>query len=155
MLKTVPFQDRMEARHSDLNAIQSSARATFDTLVADAVTAVRPGYAGFIATKNSATELQIAPGRIYRPDGALFEMAVATTRNVTAILPAATKRLVAVIAYGQEEDSRNETEISWSISKATPPNRARWWLSASVQQRSIWCRVRRVAHCRVPSSIRA
>jgi hypothetical protein len=109
MLKTVPFQDRMEARHSDLNAIQSSARATFDTLVADAVTAVRPGYAGFIATKNSATELQIAPGRIYRPDGALFEMAVATTRNVTAILPAATKRLVAVIAYGQEEDSRNET----------------------------------------------
>jgi hypothetical protein len=26
MLKTVPFQDRMEARHSDLNAIQSSSR---------------------------------------------------------------------------------------------------------------------------------
>ena len=57
MLKTVPFQDRMEARHSDLNAIQSSTRATFDTLVKDAVTADAPGYAGFTVTKNSATEL--------------------------------------------------------------------------------------------------
>jgi hypothetical protein len=109
MLKTVPFQDRMEARHSDLNAIQSSTRATFDTLVKDAVTADAPGYAGFTVTKNSATELQVAGGRIYRPDGAIFEMAQASTRNIVSILPSATKRLVAVIAYGQEEDSRNET----------------------------------------------
>lgn len=109
MLKTIPFQDRMEARHSDLNAMQSSVRSTFDTLIRDAVTSVAPGYAGFITTKVSATELQVAAGRIYRPDGAAYDMASATTRNVVSILPAATKRLVAVIAYGQEEDSRNET----------------------------------------------
>ena len=82
MLKTVPFQDRMEARHSDLNNIQGSARATFDTLVKDAVTADAPGYAGFVVTKNSATELQIAAGLVSRPGGAVFEREQASTRNL-------------------------------------------------------------------------
>lgn len=109
MLKTVPFQDRQEARHSDFNGIQANARAAVDTLTRDAVTAVAPGYAGFAVTKNGSTELVIAAGRIYRTDGACFELEQQSTRSITSILPSATKRVVAVIAYGREEDSRSET----------------------------------------------
>ena len=109
MLTSIPFQDRQEARHTDFNGIQTAARSTIDALVKDAVTAVAPGYTGFGLSKNGNTELVIAAGRIYRQDGACFELATQSTRSVATILPAATKRVVALIAYGREEDSRTET----------------------------------------------
>ncbi len=113
MFRTVPFQDRMEARHTDFNNFQSAARESVDRLTADAVTAGTAGYAGFLVTQSSATELKVAPGRLYRGDGSAFIMTAEVTRSVVSILPTATQRLVALIAYGQEEDSQTDVRDFW------------------------------------------
>lgn len=104
MQKNVIFRDYQEQQAQDHNDIQTYARAAFDSLVNDAVTATRR-FAGFNAVKTAQTEVQIAAGRFYDANGAVYARATTLTQSMTAYLPAVAKRIVSITAHGAETET--------------------------------------------------
>lgn len=106
MEKVVVFRDYQEQQAQDHTDLQAYARATFDHLVLDAVTATRR-YAGFNVSKTAQAEIQIAPGRFYDVLGAMYHRDTTLVQNMLTYLPAVAKRKVLVSVYGAE----NETDV--------------------------------------------
>jgi hypothetical protein len=98
--KQVIFRDRQEAQAGDFNNAQDFARQSLDHIVRDGIVAEK-AFAGFLVTQKSATEIEIAPGRLYR-QGAVFEREDAPVRDLFSFLPVAVKRIVTVVGWGQE-----------------------------------------------------
>lgn len=117
MLKRVQFRDYQEQTADDHNNGQAFAQATFDTLVADAVTSSRR-YAGFAAVKTGQVEVTVAAGRVYDPDGKIFARETAYTANMTAYLAAASTKIVALSAFGGVIQG-DEQEREFLINAAT------------------------------------
>lgn len=99
MQKQVIFRDRQELQAQDLNNVQSFTAGSFDTLVADTVTNDRR-YAGLAVAQTSNAEVQVGTGRMYDA-GQVYVSDVPVTKDLLTNLPVASKRIVAVIAFGQ------------------------------------------------------
>jgi hypothetical protein len=107
MEKTVIFRDYQEQQSADHNNIQVYARASFDDLVNDAVTATLR-YSGFAVTRSNQAEITIGPGRFYGKNvngqvGAVYSLPVQTVESMVQYLAAASQRIVTVVAYGNED----------------------------------------------------
>jgi len=109
MEQTVTFRERQNLSAGDFNAMQAIAQGSIDALIAAAVTD-RPVYHGFQVTKTEAASVRVAPGRYFASNGAVYVRETETLRDFisTASLPANALRKVAVITYGQLEDTHIE-----------------------------------------------
>lgn len=106
MEKRVIFRDYQEQQAQDHTDLQAFARASFDHLIQDAITATRR-YAGFTVTKTAQAEIQIAPGRFYDVLGAMYHRDTTQVQSMLTYLPAVAQRKVLVSVYGNE----NETDV--------------------------------------------
>ena len=103
MESTVIFRDGMDNDPADHNKVQAFVQRSLDHLVADAVTPDRK-YAGFLASTSAAAEITVQPGRLY-VGGKVYDRASAFVRNFATTLPIASKKIVLVVAYGQEAET--------------------------------------------------
>ncbi|MBI1649879.1 hypothetical protein [Hyphomicrobium sulfonivorans] len=101
MEQQVIFREYQEQTAGDHNNIQDFTRRSFDHLTNDAVTKTNR-YAGFAVVKTAQIEVQVAAGRMYDQNGAIFARNSSLSQSLTSHLPAAAKRIVAVSCYGQE-----------------------------------------------------
>src|SRR5215218_2811597 len=104
MEKIRKFRDYQEEQASDHADLQAYARASFDHIVYDAVTASRR-FSGFDTMKTAQAEITIQPGRFFDVLGAVFARASSLKQSMVAYLPASAKRYVTVCAYGNEVDT--------------------------------------------------
>lgn len=103
MERTVIYRDRQELQSADLNATQEFARASLDHVVRDSIEGGK-AYAGFSASKTSATEVTLSPGRLYAA-GAVYARGEDIVVDLFNVLPLITKKRVAIVAYGQEVET--------------------------------------------------
>lgn len=106
MEQQVIFREYQEQTSGDHNNIQAFTRQSVDHLTKDAVTSSNR-YAGFAVVKTAQAEVQVSSGRMYDQNGAIYNRAATLTQSMVAYLAAASKRIIAVSVYGQE----NETDI--------------------------------------------
>ncbi|MEW5782767.1 MAG: hypothetical protein ACOY6N_01490 [Pseudomonadota bacterium] len=105
MEKQVLYRDRQELQAADLNNTQSWADEAQRHLVSDAITPERQ-FVGLTVTARSATEIEVAPGRLYDgPSGKVFSIESAQVHSVFAMLPLQDQKWLAISAFGQEEDT--------------------------------------------------
>lgn len=105
MESQVIFADGMDNDPADFNNLQGFVQRSADHVVGDAVTNARK-YAGFQSTADSAVNLTVQPGRYYS-GGKVYNAADPFTTDFTTKLPAATKRIAVVVAWGEEVDTDN------------------------------------------------
>lgn len=103
MESLVIFQDGMDNDPADFNNLQTFGQRSNDHIVADGITADRK-FAGFQANADSAVNLTVQPGRYYS-GGKVYNAADPFTYDFTTKLPAATKRIAVVVAWGEEVDT--------------------------------------------------
>ncbi|MCI5078708.1 hypothetical protein [Oricola sp.] len=103
MESIVIYRDRQELQSADLNAAQEFARASLDHVVRDSIEGGK-AYAGFSASKTSATEVTLSPGRLYA-GGAVYARGEDIVVDLFNVLPLITKKRVAIVAYGQEVET--------------------------------------------------
>lgn len=101
MEQRVIFRDFQEQVSGDHNNIQEFVRQSLDHIAHDTVTKSNR-YAGFAVSKTAQTEVQVAPGRLYDQNGAVFSRSIAVTQSLTPYLAAAAKRIITLSVYGQE-----------------------------------------------------
>ena len=77
MQNMVIFRDNQELDSADLNNLQTYARASFDSLVSDAITGSTSYYAGFSVAKTAATQVTVQPGDLYVA-GASYNLSTAS-----------------------------------------------------------------------------
>jgi hypothetical protein len=105
MEKQVIYRDRQELQAADLNNTQAWADEAQRHLVSDAITPERQ-FVGLTVTARSATEIEVAPGRLYDgQSGRVFAIESAQVHSVFAMLPLQDQKWLAVSAFGQEEDT--------------------------------------------------
>jgi hypothetical protein len=104
--KQILFREYQEQQAQDHIDLQDFARESFDHLVNDAVTSTRR-YAGFNVIKSAQTEVQVATGRFYDSDGAVYHRDTTLTQSMLTYLPAVASRIVTLTTYGNE----TETEV--------------------------------------------
>ncbi|GIX31368.1 MAG: hypothetical protein KatS3mg124_1840 [Porticoccaceae bacterium] len=105
MEKQVIYRDRQELQAADLNNTQTWADEAQRHLVTDAITPERQ-FVGLTVTARSATEIEVAPGRLYDgSSGKVFAIEQAQVHSVFAMLPLQDQKWLAVSAFGQEEDT--------------------------------------------------
>lgn len=105
MEKQVLYRDRQELQAADLNNTQSWADEAQRHLVSDAITPERQ-FVGLTVTARSATEIEVAPGRLYDGlSGKVFSIESAQVHSVFAMLPLQDQKWLAISAFGQEEDT--------------------------------------------------
>lgn len=105
MQKQVIYRDRQELQAADLNNTQGWADEAQRHLVIDAITPERQ-YVGLTVTARSATEIEVAPGRLYDgSSGLVYAIESAQTHSVFSMLPLQDGKWLAISAYGQEEDT--------------------------------------------------
>ena len=97
------FQDGMDNDPADYNNLQDFAQSSFDHIVADAVTPERK-FAGFKAAATGVTTVTVRPGRLYS-GGKVFDRAAAFEKDFTTSLPLATRKIVAIVTWGQEVET--------------------------------------------------
>jgi hypothetical protein len=106
MERNVVFRNDQKIIADDLNNIGIFARQSFDTIVADAVSSLRY-FTGFSTSKTGQTEITVAAGHywgggpVYRRD----ENVVFNLLTGGNYMPTVTKRIVAVVTYGDTIDS--------------------------------------------------
>lgn len=103
MEKQVIFRDRQELQSADLNAVQTYTADSLQHLTQDAVTAGL-AYTGGLVAAASATEITVASLRFYN-DGKGYVSETGQTLNLFQYLPLVTKKLVALVVWGQETDT--------------------------------------------------
>jgi hypothetical protein len=101
--RTVIYRDRQELQSADLNNSQEFARASLDHIVKDAIEAGK-AYSGFSASKTSATEVTLSPGRLYA-GGAVFARNEDIIVDMFNVLPLVTRKRVAIVTFGQEVET--------------------------------------------------
>ena len=105
MEKQVLFRDRQELQAADMNNTQTWADEALRHIVTDAITGERQ-FSGLTVTGRSATELEVAPGRMYDgPNGKVFALESAQVHSVFAYLPLQDQKWLAVSVFGTEEDT--------------------------------------------------
>lgn len=105
MEKQVLYRDRQEIQSEDFNNAQTFTANSLAHLVIDAITAERM-VTGLQVGKKSATELEIAPGRLWDGvTGKIYEMPEAQTVSVFSQLPLIDKKYLALCVIGQEQDT--------------------------------------------------
>ncbi|WP_114649102.1 hypothetical protein [Pseudothauera hydrothermalis] len=105
MEKQVIYRDRQELQAADLNNTQTWADEASRHLVTDAITTERQ-FVGLTVTARSATEIEVAPGRLYDgSSGKVYAIEAAQVHSVFAMLPLQDAKWLAVSAFGQEEDT--------------------------------------------------
>ncbi|QQN73170.1 hypothetical protein [Croceicoccus sp. YJ47] len=97
------FQDGMDNDPADFNNLQDFAQTSFDHLVADGLTPERK-YAGFKAAATGVTSVTVQPGRLYS-GGKVFDRAAAFEKDFATSLPLATRKIVSLVAWGQEVET--------------------------------------------------
>jgi len=97
------FRSRQNVTFADLNSIQTYADKTFTDVLNDLLVSGK-GYAGFVATRDSATSVQVGQGRLYAA-GKIFAHDALSTVSLSTYLPAAAQRIVTLVVYGQTIDS--------------------------------------------------
>lgn len=100
------FRSRQNVTFGDLNSIQTYADKTFSDVVNDLLVSGK-GYAGFLATRDSATTVEVGQGRLYTA-GKIFAHDAVSTVSLSSYLPAAAQRIVTIVVYGQTIDSEIE-----------------------------------------------
>jgi hypothetical protein len=106
MHKKVVIRDRQQGKASDINNLESFTQQTFDNLIKDTVTAGY-GYAGFVVSQRSATQINIDPGRLYA-GGIMYTSLNTKVIDFIDTLPLGTRKKVAIIATGSEVDDDSE-----------------------------------------------
>jgi len=106
MEKQVLFRDRQELQSADLNATATYTADSLQHLTQDAVSAGL-AYTGGLVAAASATEITVATLRYYN-DGKGYVSETAQTLNLFQYLPLVTKKVVAVVVWGQETDTSVE-----------------------------------------------
>jgi len=105
MEKQVLYRDRQELQAADMNNTQAWADEALRHVVTDAITGERQ-FSGLNVTGRSATELEVAPGRMYDgPNGKVFALESAQVHSVFAYLPLQDQKWLAVSVFGTEEDT--------------------------------------------------
>jgi len=104
MIRSVLHRDRQEVQATDLNNTQAFVDATFQALILDSVTGERM-FSGLQVTLKSATELEIAPGRLWAGDlGKIYQKAAAEVLSVFSYLPVQDQKYLCLSVLGQEQD---------------------------------------------------
>lgn len=104
MEKHVLYRDRQELQAADLNATQDYADAAHAHLVSDAITPERQ-YVGLTVSAYSATELAVAPGRLYDgASGQVYALEEQQLHSVFAMLPVQDAKWLAVSVLGKTEE---------------------------------------------------
>ena len=99
--KEVLFEDNMETQAQDFNNLQDWIGKSIDDIVVDAVDAGN-AYTGLGISKAAATQVTIAPGRLYW-GGAVYIMEDPVTidfQTVPGGMPVTQQRQVAIVAWG-------------------------------------------------------
>ncbi|PIQ25430.1 hypothetical protein COW20_15325 [bacterium (Candidatus Blackallbacteria) CG13_big_fil_rev_8_21_14_2_50_49_14] len=105
MEKQVIYRDRQELQAADLLNTQTWLDEGQQHLLMDAVTSERQ-FIGLTTTARTATELDIAQGRLYDgTTGKVYFLAATQTVSVFSMLPLQDQKWLAVSVYGQEEDT--------------------------------------------------
>lgn len=116
MQNKVIFQDGMDVDPADFNNLQVYVQGSFDTLVADTVSAGQK-YAGLNVTKTSTTAVTIGVGRLY-VNGVSYRFDNPLVQNFQTQLPIAGNRVMTVVALGQTVDT-NVVPREFLINEAT------------------------------------
>lgn len=103
MERQVILRDDQEQQAADHNNIQTFVRQTFDDLVFDAIHDGR-AYAGLNTTATSSTQVTTAAGQLYA-NGAMHISMDAVQQNMFPMLPAATKKKVALVTWATENEN--------------------------------------------------
>lgn len=104
MEKQVIYRDRQELQATDMVNSQGWMDEAQQHLISDAITPERQ-FIGLAVTQRSASELEIAPGRLYvGTTGKVYALAFAQVVSVFSMLPLEDEKWLAVSVYGQEED---------------------------------------------------
>ncbi|QJT10222.1 hypothetical protein [Oceanidesulfovibrio marinus] len=103
MERQVIYRDRQELLTVDLNNVQAFTSDSLAHMVMDAITNERM-YVGFNATMHSATELDIAAGRLWDGQTGKVYAGGAQTQSLFSNLPVQDEKWVAVSLRGQEEE---------------------------------------------------
>ena len=107
MERQVIYRDRQEVQAADFLNTQQFTDESIQHLVLDAITAERM-FVGLTVTKPSATEIEIAPGRLWVGDeGKVYRKDQAERISVFSHMPVQDKRWLTVSVIGQEQ----ETEV--------------------------------------------
>lgn len=100
------FRDRQDFQSSDFNNFQGYIADTFQHLTQDAITDSL-AFSGGLVTAASATEVSVSTLRLYS-DGQIYVSETAQTLNLFQYLPTTTKRIVAVVLWGQQIETNTE-----------------------------------------------
>ena len=101
----VIYRDRQELQAADLNNTQTWADEADRHLVTDAITTERQ-FVGLTVSARSATEIDVAPGRLYNgPSGKVYAIDATQTHSVFAMLPLQDFKWLAVSVSGQEVET--------------------------------------------------
>jgi hypothetical protein len=104
MERSVTFRDRQELQSADLQNVQTFGDETHQHMVQDAVTSERQ-VVGLAVTQQSATEIQVAPGRLWDgTTGKVYRKDQAETISVFSYLAVLDQKWITVSAVGQEQD---------------------------------------------------
>ena len=105
MEKQTIYRDRQELQASDLNASQTWGDEALCHVVADAITGERQ-YMGLTVSARSATELEVAVGRLYDGTvGKVYALDTAQVHSIFALMPLQDAKWLAVSVFGQEEET--------------------------------------------------
>src|SRR5690606_16343998 len=120
MEKRIIARARQQLLAADVTAQQVYAEESADHIVVDAITggAGAQFRIGFIATQASVTEVNVASGRYYE-GGKRFVREEALTIDLLSKLPVATKKKIAIVAWGITE----ETDIQQRKFRVDPVER--------------------------------
>lgn len=105
MEKQIIFRDRQEMPASDFNDIQSFVELSLQHFVKDAITPERL-YVGFAVTNPSATELNVAPGRLWDgTSGDVYHRDLKFELSVISYLPVADQKWLTLSVVGQSVET--------------------------------------------------
>ncbi|MFA8386865.1 MAG: hypothetical protein ACEPO2_14665 [Pelagibaca sp.] len=106
MQEKVIFRDRQEIQAKDLNNAQAFAADTIKAVVNDGLTDERR-FTGFGVSSSSATDITVEAGRLYS-EGQVYARKEATDFSLFTYLPVATKRVLALVVWGQTNEAAVE-----------------------------------------------
>ncbi len=108
MERSIIFRDLYETRGTDFANSQTWTRDSLAHLVTDAITGERQ-FVGLAVTVRSASEIEIAPGRLYNgQSGQRYALATAQVVSVFSMLPLQDQKWIAISVYGQEEETSTQ-----------------------------------------------
>lgn len=108
MQKHVIYRDRQELQAADLNDTQQWGDEAHAHLVHDAITPEKQ-FVGLTVSAHSATEISVAPGRLYDgPTGQVYALEAQQLHSVFNLLPLQDQKWLAISVIGQTEDTNLE-----------------------------------------------